>query len=226
MRGAGFRNLALEMTDSDGKIVGETGYQGWGNTIQETDHGGVEQNLRYQGQYLDRETGLHYNLHRYYDPDVGRFMVTDPIGLRGGLNLYAYAPNPLSWIDPLGLTKKCMGVSESGHHVPAVRKSKGRPFEVSRSDKTRPTLFPRGENPEHNHWRLHHAERDVIGPRQGDFLGSDKELFDAYRKAYSKLDDIRVDVKSPNGTYTLGTNVTPSKAVDLIEVWLKGQGLM
>ncbi|EGI41778.1 putative RHS family protein [Escherichia coli TA280] len=94
-----------EMTDSDGKIVWETGYQVWGNTIQEKDHGGVEQNLRYQGQYLDRETGLHYNLHRYYDPDVGRFMVTDPIGLRGGLNLYQYAPNPLSYIDPLGLCK-------------------------------------------------------------------------------------------------------------------------
>ncbi|CAD5870972.1 protein rhsA [Escherichia coli] len=93
-----------EMTDSDGKIVWETGYQVWGNTIQEKDHGRVEQNLRYQGQYLDRETGLHYNLHRYYDPDVGRFMVTDPIGLRGGLNLYAYAPNPLGWIDPLGLS--------------------------------------------------------------------------------------------------------------------------
>ncbi|EGK4120270.1 hypothetical protein IPA39_004702 [Escherichia coli] len=93
-----------EMTDSDGKIVWETGYQVWGNTIQEKDHGRVEQNLRYQGQYLDRETGLHYNLHRYYDPDVGRFMVTDPIGLLGGLNLYAYAPNPLSWIDPLGLS--------------------------------------------------------------------------------------------------------------------------
>ncbi|WP_244599799.1 RHS repeat domain-containing protein, partial [Escherichia coli] len=92
-----------EMTDSDGKIVWETGYQVWSNTIQEKDHGRVEQNLRYQGQYLDRETGLHYNLHRYYDPDVGRFMVTDPIGLNGGLNLYAYAPNPLSWIDPLGL---------------------------------------------------------------------------------------------------------------------------
>ncbi|EPQ8461400.1 RHS repeat-associated core domain-containing protein, partial [Escherichia coli] len=96
-----------EMTDSDGKIVWETGYQVWGNTIQEKDHGGVEQNLRYQGQYLDRETGLHYNLHRYYDPDVGRFMVTDPIGLAGGLNLYAYAPNPLGWIDPLGLSKRC-----------------------------------------------------------------------------------------------------------------------
>ncbi|WP_137517993.1 RHS repeat-associated core domain-containing protein, partial [Escherichia coli] len=71
------------------------------------DHGGVEQNLRYQGQYLDRETGLHYNLHRYYDPDVGRFMVTDPIGLAGGINLYQYAPNPLSWIDPLGLLAGC-----------------------------------------------------------------------------------------------------------------------
>ncbi|HHL9141734.1 TPA: RHS repeat domain-containing protein, partial [Escherichia coli] len=92
-----------EMTDSDGKIVWETGYQVWGNTIQEKDHGRVEQNLRYQGQYLDRETGLHYNLHRYYDPDVGRFMVTDPIGLNGGINLYAYVKNPLTWIDPLGL---------------------------------------------------------------------------------------------------------------------------
>ncbi|MED0172060.1 RHS repeat-associated core domain-containing protein, partial [Escherichia marmotae] len=104
-----------EMTDSDGKIVWETGYQVWGNTIQEKDHGRVEQNLRYQGQYLDRETGLHYNLHRYYDPDVGRFIVTDPIGLNGGINLYAYAPNPLSWIDPLGLF---CGSSQKHHPIP------------------------------------------------------------------------------------------------------------
>ena len=45
------------------------------------------------GQYLDRETGLHYNIFRYYDPDIGRFTQTDPIGLRGGYNLYQYAPN-------------------------------------------------------------------------------------------------------------------------------------
>ncbi|WP_250393141.1 RHS repeat-associated core domain-containing protein, partial [Escherichia coli] len=79
------------------------------------DHGGVEQNLRYQGQYLDRETGLHYNLHRYYDPDVGRFMVTDPIGLAGGINLYRYAPNPLSWIDPMGLTPCANGGNAKKH---------------------------------------------------------------------------------------------------------------
>ena len=107
-----------EMTDSDGKIVWETGYQVWGNTIQEKDHGRVEQNLRYQGQYLDRETGLHYNLHRYYDPDVGRFIVTDPIGLAGGLNLYAYAPNPLKYIDPLGLKKElCNGTTRVRHYT-------------------------------------------------------------------------------------------------------------
>ena len=64
----------------------------------------VEQNLRFQGQYHDRETGLHYNTFRYYDPVVGRFTTQDPIGLAGGLNLYQYAPNPLFWIDPLGLS--------------------------------------------------------------------------------------------------------------------------
>nr|WP_278707409.1 RHS repeat-associated core domain-containing protein [Pantoea dispersa] len=58
-----------------------------------------------QGQYLDRETGLHYNLFRYYDPDSARFTQQDPIGLAGGLNLYQYAPNPFSRIDPLGLSK-------------------------------------------------------------------------------------------------------------------------
>ncbi|WP_438792776.1 RHS repeat-associated core domain-containing protein, partial [Salmonella sp. C3244] len=50
-------------------------------------------------------TGLHYNLYRFYDPDIGKFISGDPIGLAGGINLYQYAPNPLSWLDPLGL--KC-----------------------------------------------------------------------------------------------------------------------
>ncbi|MMG18754.1 RHS repeat protein, partial [Salmonella enterica subsp. enterica] len=61
------------------------------------------QPLRLPGQYFDDETGLHYNLFRYYAPECGRFVSQDPIGLRGGLNLYAYCPNPLTWIDPLGL---------------------------------------------------------------------------------------------------------------------------
>ena len=56
---------------------------------------------------MDRETGLHYNTFRYYDPDIGRFTQPDPIGLAGGYNLYQYAPNGLTWIDPWGLA--CTG---------------------------------------------------------------------------------------------------------------------
>lgn len=63
----------------------------------------IEQNLRFQGQYYDQETGLHYNRFRYYDPDCGRFFSQDPIGLLGGINIYHYAPNPVEWTDPLGL---------------------------------------------------------------------------------------------------------------------------
>ena len=62
--------------------------------------------LRFQGQYCDAETGLHYNRHRYYDPQLGRFTTQDPISLAGGVNLYQYAPNPVLWVDPLGLNRK------------------------------------------------------------------------------------------------------------------------
>jgi RHS repeat-associated protein len=60
--------------------------------------------LRFQGQYFDEETGLHYNRFRYYEPESGRFINQDPIGLLGGFNLFQYAPNPVGWVDPWGLT--------------------------------------------------------------------------------------------------------------------------
>ena len=63
----------------------------------------VEQNLRFQGQYFDAESGLHFNGFRYYDPAIGRFIHQDPIGLFGGPNLYRYGPNPTGWTDVLGL---------------------------------------------------------------------------------------------------------------------------
>ena len=70
----------------------------------------LEQNpnpIRFQGQYHDHETGLHYNRYRYYDPQVGRFISKDPISYAGGSNLYQYAPNPTGWVEPLGLAKCC-----------------------------------------------------------------------------------------------------------------------
>ena len=121
--------------------------------------------------------------------------------------------------------EKSINVGGSGHHVPAVRKSKGRPFAVSRSDKKRPTIFFRGKDPGRDHWRLHDAERDYVGSRQEDFIGTADELFDGYRNTYKGLDDIKADVKSPNGTYILGTDVTSEQTVNLVQDWLKEQDL-
>jgi RHS repeat-associated protein len=100
-----------ELTNPAGEIVWEETYTTWGNTVQKSwqptrTQANMElqaQPLRFQGQYHDVETGLHYNRFRYYDPDIGRFVTQDPIGLLGGDNLYQYSSNPITWFDPLGL---------------------------------------------------------------------------------------------------------------------------
>ncbi len=92
----------LEMTDVDGQIVWQATYKAWGE-VESLAVSEIEQKLRFQGQYFDDETGLHYNTFRYYDPEVGRFITQDPIGLLGGMNLFKYNQNPIIWIDPLGL---------------------------------------------------------------------------------------------------------------------------
>ena len=94
-----------EMTDWEGRIVWSARYRVYGNVLKQ-EVAEVENNLRFQGQYFDAETGLHYNRFRYYDPNTGQFIQQDPIGLLGGVNNYQYAPNPMGWIDPLGLSCK------------------------------------------------------------------------------------------------------------------------
>ncbi|WP_256966776.1 RHS repeat-associated core domain-containing protein, partial [Yersinia entomophaga] len=66
-------------------------------------HSQPEPGLKFAGQLLDEESGLHYNRFRYYDPQACCYLSPDPIGLAGGMNLYSYVPNPLTYIDPLGL---------------------------------------------------------------------------------------------------------------------------
>ena len=83
--------------------MGNTLTQHW---VEQDQDSRPEQHLRFQGQYFDVETGLHYNRFRYYDPDVGRFISQDPIGVSGGINYYQFASNPTEFIDSLGL--KCI----------------------------------------------------------------------------------------------------------------------
>lgn len=123
--------LPEQLTDERGASVWHSDFQVWGNSRQEwhAPTQASQQNLRLQGQYLDRETGLHFNTFRYYDPDIGRFTQPDPLGLLGGTNLYRYAPNPLTWIDPLGLSA-IEGVTtfyHAGDIQGAIDPSKGRP---------------------------------------------------------------------------------------------------
>ncbi|MEW7848894.1 glycohydrolase toxin TNT-related protein [Massilia aurea] len=99
-----------ELTDCDGKVAWSAQYKAWGeakDAISEAARrAGVRNPIRFQGQYEDTETGLHYNRHRYYDPDLARYLTQDPIGLLGGFNSYAYTPNPIGWLDPIGLSAK------------------------------------------------------------------------------------------------------------------------
>nr|WP_313353448.1 RHS repeat-associated core domain-containing protein [Kosakonia cowanii] len=106
--------LPDSVTDSNGDTVWRGASTAWGRSLRESTP--VEwdtlQNLRFQGQYLDRETGLHYNTFRYYDPAGGGYTEMDPIGLAGGLNTYTYV------VDPLELARMPCG--------PLVRKINGR----------------------------------------------------------------------------------------------------
>ncbi len=90
-----------EISDEQGEIVWQGNYDEYGKVTAVKAE--TEQNIRFQGQYEDEETGLFYNRFRYYDADGGRYINQDPIGLQGNYNFYGYCTNPVDWFDPLGL---------------------------------------------------------------------------------------------------------------------------
>lgn len=88
-----------ELVGPDGEIAGSARASLWGRTVWT----GASTPLRFPGQYHDDETGLAYNLHRYYDPETGQYASPDPLGLAPSPHPYNYVPNPTAEIDPLGL---------------------------------------------------------------------------------------------------------------------------
>lgn len=128
-------NAPRRASDSAGKVVWTWTSDAFGSTApnEDPDGDGVKTtiNLRFPGQYFDAESGLHYNWHRYYDPQNGRYTQPDPIGVDGGSNQYAYVDSsPLVGVDPQGLqndpiTRRRMVPYEGSGGSPVGRRGVG-----------------------------------------------------------------------------------------------------
>lgn len=106
--------VPIQAIDRNGQVLWSAVYDAFGiatlKTLGSTMPASVAHRLRLPGQYWDEESGLHYNWNRYYDPELGRYVQADPIGLEGGANSYVYAKsNPINRIDPEGLLDVFIG---------------------------------------------------------------------------------------------------------------------
>ncbi|MFD3334705.1 RHS repeat-associated core domain-containing protein [Streptomyces sp. NPDC058700] len=131
-----FFAIIADLTCSPSELITPHGHVAW--QARSTAWGATQWNrtaaaytpLRQPGQYFDPETGLHYNVNRYYDPDLGRYLSPDPLGLAPAVNHYAYVPNPFTLSDPLGLAG-CESDPTWGGRVTFTRDEHGRPYEMS-----------------------------------------------------------------------------------------------
>jgi RHS repeat-associated protein len=116
--------------DDDGKAVWQAQLDPYG-VAHIKGKASIDMLLRFPGHYFDAETGLHYNRFRYYSPELGRYLQSDPLDVEGSVNLYAYTGNPLKQVDVRGdnpddASKRTKKTTESG--APAVRQ----PWEIGR----------------------------------------------------------------------------------------------
>jgi len=116
------------LTDS-GSVQWAAHYTPFGKIIVDVDN--INQEIRFPGQYFDKESGLYYNYFRDYDPELGRYIQSDPIGLAGGINTYEYvAGNPVRYADPKGLCPWCVfGAAVGGGLNAWSQYNSGGPFD-------------------------------------------------------------------------------------------------
>jgi len=152
---------AMELTSDEGLIGRSNTYRAWGHAREkrpnDTELAQSCNPLRFQGQYYDVETGLHFNRHRYYSPQTGRFISRDPIGFAGGLNIYVYAPNPIEWTDPFGLA------SNRDFRPTATLERKLSILETAQAKAVRERALPDG--------RIRYHEREALARTPGPTRG-------------------------------------------------------
>jgi RHS repeat-associated protein len=115
----------VELLDEQGSVAWRRTSTLWGSTTWNQDTSAYMP-LRFPGQYHDVETGHHYNLHRHYDPETGRYLSPDPLGLTAAPNPDTYVHDPLTWVDPYGLSPYQPIRVRPGQQV-----KKGTPYEMS-----------------------------------------------------------------------------------------------
>lgn len=146
----------LELVTREGDLNWQRRTTLWGTRLPSpTDDStsAVDCPLRFPGQYADAETGLNYNLFRYYDPETASFISADPLGLDPHPNHYGYVPNPYTWVDPLGLACKKIPTEDLNWNVKS-RPTFGHTFSEhgagtkntsSLTDRARSTGNPQGQ---------------------------------------------------------------------------------
>jgi RHS repeat-associated protein len=215
----------LEVTDEHGELAWVGEYSAWGRVKPDGEHqldARIEQPLRFPGQYADDSTGLHYNTFRYYDPDAGRFISQDPIGLLGGENLYAYVPNPTGWTDPLGWMPWAWNPDGMGHHLIPRGKANSIGLHELGTERHTPSFFP---DPYQSgmHEELHRAVKGDIGKLQGPWTGTAEELFEASSKGLDTVSHIKGDLRIPATGEVIASNVTPKQAHGKLVEWFKNK---
>ncbi|WP_242414207.1 RHS repeat-associated core domain-containing protein [Salinivibrio sp. MA427] len=185
---------------------------------EEAANDSIKCDLRYQGQLEDPESGLYYNVNRYYDADSGQYLSPDPIGFAGGLRPQAYVANPLEWVDPLGLMP-WPNPTKQGHHLIYKNKAASVGWDHLASNSTTPTFFFDEPYTPGSHEAIHRAQRPYVGKVQGPWTGSPEELLSASKAGLGDVDWIKGSLKIPATGEVLAENVTPLQAFDKLEEW-------
>ncbi len=230
-------NTPQVVTDINKQVVWAADYEPFGNIVPGV-ASGIEILSRFPGQYSDEETGLFYNYFRDYDPSLGRYLQSDPIGLAGGINTYAYVGgNPLSFSDPLGLHGESIGsgVGPYGSSATLGRRSRNNP-----NSYYEPLWDPQGLSHPDKHdvgearncksddgcwqlrWSIEVLTRDLQFRRwdmQYNYGGGDKPHKDHYLRVQRELAELVSLAKSKACPYTPQADVELRRGPDYHTPW-------
>ncbi|MET9545879.1 RHS repeat-associated core domain-containing protein [Streptomyces sp. NPDC006627] len=166
-----------ELIDEAGGVAWRARSTLWGTTAWNSSSTAYTP-LRFPGQYFDPESGLHYNHHRYYDPQISRYLTQDPLGIAPGPNPFSYVRNPFTWIDPLGLTP-CEEAAKQAAARNETVLGKGIPVRIEASvGSTTSHSYKKTFFDEHPHLKgkvvVHHAIEQQVLKRYPNLFSADE----------------------------------------------------